>query len=78
MKRYTFDALGYDFKEFPELINMMRLQASPHYIEKKASGKSAKQTLTSQGITAIEVDVKGGDKIARARMATPKAEAGRS
>jgi len=42
------------------------------------SGKSAKQTLTQQGINAIETEVAGGgDKIARARMATPIAESGR-
>lgn len=71
------DKLGYVFKEFPDLINFMKQLPSPHYIEGKASGKSAKQTLTNQGINAIEVDVSGGDKVARARMATPTAEAGR-
>jgi len=71
------DWIGYAFKEFPDLIKYMAQQSAPHYIEKKASGKSAKQTLTNEGINAIEVDVSGGDKIARARMATPAAEAGR-
>lgn len=71
------DKAGYDFKEFPDLIRYMSLQPAPHYIEKKASGKSAKQTLTNAGINAIEVEVTGGDKQARARMATPTAEAGR-
>lgn len=71
------DKLGYAFKEFPELIQFMKELPAPHYIEGKASGKSAKQTLTKEGINAIEVDVTGGDKIARARMATPTAEAGR-
>ena len=59
------------------MIQFMRELPAPHYIEGKASGKSAKQTLTKEGINAIEVDVTGGDKIARARMATPTAEAGR-
>lgn len=40
------------------------------------SGKSAKQVLTNNGIPAIEVQVTGGDKIARATMATPYAESG--
>lgn len=71
------DKAGYVFKEFPDLIRFMKELPSPHYIEGKASGKSAKQTLTKQGINAIEVDVSGGDKVARARMATPTAEAGR-
>ena len=71
------DKLGYVFKEFPDLIRFMKDLPEPHYIEGKASGKSAKQTLTKEGINAIEVDVTGGDKIARARMATPTAESGR-
>lgn len=70
------DGFDFAYKEFPELINWMRLQYPVHYIEAKASGKSAKQTLTSSGIPAMEVEVKGGDKVARARMATPFAESG--
>lgn len=62
-------------KEFPELIDTMKLFPDPHYIEAKASGKSAKQTLTTAGIAAIEVEV-NGDKLARARDASPKAAAG--
>lgn len=68
--------LGYDWLEFPPLIPYMKLRTKPHYIEAKASGKSAKQTLSSMGIPAIEVKVDGGDKIARTRSATPYAEAG--
>ncbi len=72
------DAIGWDWLEFPDLIAFMKKQAGPHYIEAKASGKSAKQTLVKEGINAIEVKVKGGqDKIARAQMSTPPAEAGR-
>src|SRR5690606_3449395 len=57
-------------------LKFMKTQVpSPHYVEKKASGKSVCQTLISEGIPAIEVDV-NGDKVARARDATPKAEAG--
>ena len=71
------DKLGYFRDEFPGMIRRMTNFPSPHYIEAKASGKSAKQTLTEAGIDAIEVEVRGGDKIARTRMATPPAEAGR-
>ncbi len=71
------DDLGWVRFEFPELIRFMKERKRPHYIEAKASGKSAKQTLVKNGIPAIEVQVPGGaDKIARARMATPYAEAG--
>lgn len=70
------DAFDFAYKEFPELITWMKLQYPVHYIEAKASGKSAKQTLTALGIAAIEVEVIGGDKVARARMATPFAESG--
>lgn len=73
---YLFD-FGWDWLEFPELIKWMKTKDGPHYIEAKASGKSAKQTLTKYGIPAIEVNIKGGaDKVARAKMATPTAEAG--
>lgn len=68
--------LGFDWLEFPSLISYMKIRNKPHYIEAKASGKSAKQTLSSMGIPAIEIKVEGGDKIARTRTATPYAEAG--
>lgn len=70
------DKIGYARKELPDLIKLMRLLPAPHYIEAKASGKSAAQTLKDLGVAAIEVDVIGGDKIARTRLATPQAEAG--
>ncbi len=69
------DNVQWFHKEFPELINTMKNFPDPHYIEAKASGKSAKQTLITAGIPAIEVQV-NSDKLARARDATPKAEAG--
>lgn len=74
-KMYITD-LGFDWLEFPKLMPYMKAKTQPHYIEGKASGKSAKQVLTNQGIPAIEVQVSGGDKIARAQMATPYAESG--
>lgn len=74
-KMYITD-LGFDWLEFPKLMPYMKSKTQPHYIEGKASGKSAKQVLTNQGIPAIEVQVVGGDKVARAQMATPYAESG--
>jgi predicted phage terminase large subunit-like protein len=54
----------------------MRLLPDPVYVEAKASGKSAVQVLQRLGVSAIEVQVIGGDKIARTKLATPRAEAG--
>lgn len=71
------DDFGFKWLEFPDLIKWMKTISEPHHIEAKASGKSAKQTLKSMGITAIEVKVNGGDKVARTQMSTPYAEAGR-
>jgi len=68
--------LGFSWLEFPNLMSYMKLRQHPHYIEGKASGKSAKQVLTNNGIPAIEVQVNGGDKVARATMASPYAESG--
>lgn len=78
MGQYMYiDALGWAWKEFPGLIEYMKLRKGTPYIEAKASGKSAKQTLNAMSIPAVEVPVKGGnDKEVRARMATPFAEAG--
>src|SRR5690606_37320521 len=74
--KMCIDNLGWVYHEFPELLKFMKEQVpSPHYVEKKANGKSACQTLKSEGIAALEVDV-NGDKVARASDATPKAEAG--
>lgn len=69
------DGIGWFYKEFPDLINLMKDLPDPHYVEAKASGKSAKQTLITAGIPAFEVQVEG-DKMARARGSSPKAEAG--
>ena len=74
-RMYILDA-GAVHAEFPELISRMKGIQAPHYVEAKASGKSAVQTLKAQGIPAIEVNVQGGDKIARATLMSPYAEAG--
>lgn len=71
------DNFGFKWLDFPELIKWMIKQVAPHYIEKKASGISAQQTLTKHGVVAVEVEVPGGkDKLARAKMATPVGAAG--
>lgn len=75
-KRIYIDKLGFGRMEFPALIRYMKQRSAPHYVEAKASGKSAKQTLVQHGITALEVQVIGGDKVARTRMVTPTVEAG--
>ena len=68
--------IGYKRYEFPKLVNFMKSRQQPHYIEAKASGKSLKQSLVSQGIPAVETKVVHGDKVARTTMVTPFAEAG--
>lgn len=70
------DDIGHSWLEFPGLIEYMKKRQAPHYIEAKASGKSAKQSLTKMGIPASEVTVTGGDKTGRANTATPFAESG--
>ena len=71
---YIYDA-GYRYLEFPELIKFMKTKPETHYIEGKASGKSAKQTLKQEGISTKEVQV-STDKVARVRDVTPKVEGG--
>lgn len=73
--RMYIDNFGFFYVEFPELIRRMTSLPAPHYVEAKASGKTAKQTLVHYGIQAIEVQVES-DKMQRARTATPSAEAG--
>ncbi|HEY4613741.1 MAG TPA: hypothetical protein VII11_12215, partial [Bacteroidota bacterium] len=73
---YILD-VGFGWKEFPELVKWMKVRGGPHYIEAKASGKSARQTLQRNGIAAKEVEVDGLDKISRTRLATPTAEEGK-
>lgn len=57
--------VDWDWREFPELVEWMEDLAGPHYIEEKATGKSAVQALAKEGVAALEVPVKG-DKFARA------------
>lgn len=73
--RIYIDDIDWRWLEFPELVKWMEEKPYPHYIEAKASGKSARQSLRKQGITAIEVKVPK-DKVARAKDASPTAQAG--
>jgi phage terminase large subunit-like protein len=57
---------GWRWLEFPDLIAWMERVEGPHYIEAKASGKSASQSLDRADVKAEEVEVSGGDKYARA------------
>lgn len=61
---------GWDWWEFPELVEEMKSMDGPHYIEAKASGKSAKQSLKRERIPVEEVEVEG-DKLARASGVQP-------
>jgi phage terminase large subunit-like protein len=62
--------VDWDWREFPALVQWMRSKTGPHYVEQKASGKSAVQSLGVEGIAAHEVPVKG-DKFARAAAVQP-------
>lgn len=75
-KAYVID-IGFKNLEFPELINYMKLRRAPHYIEAKASGKSAVQTLVNMGVPASESKKANADKVASMMAVTPFVEAGR-
>jgi hypothetical protein len=70
------DDIDWDWLEFPELVDFIKLKEGPHYIEAKASGKSAKQSLRREGIAASEVTVQL-DKISRASNVQPVVANGR-
>lgn len=68
------DRVAWFNQEFPQLVNTIMFGFPfPHFIEAKASGKSVKQTLVNAGHPAEEVQV-AGDKLVRARTASPIAE----
>lgn len=69
--------IGWKWLEMPELIPYMNSKEPPHFVEEKASGKSAIQMLIGMGVPASGFKGKNKDKIAMARDATPFAEAGR-
>ncbi len=60
----------WDWKEFPELVEWMKELDGPHYVEEKATGKSAVQALKVYDVLAEPVPVKG-DKFSRAAAAQP-------
>lgn len=62
--------VGWDWLEFPELVEWIKAKDGPHYVEQKATGKSAAQSLSREGIAVEEVAVKG-DKFARAASVQP-------
>jgi len=70
------DGCWWDWLEFPELVSTMQDFGGPHYIEQKASGKSAAQSLRVYGVVAEEVLVPG-DKLMRASAVQPAVARGR-
>lgn len=62
---------GWEWYEFPGLVAWMRRVGGPHFVEDKAAGKSAAQTLRAEDIEITEVGVTGGDKMARAQSVQP-------
>ncbi len=66
----------WDWLEFPALVELMNELSGPHYIEAKATGKSAVQALLAQGVVAAEIPVRG-DKFARASAVQRVASTGR-
>lgn len=70
------DEVDWEWLEFPALVKKMRAALGPHYVEKKATGKSTVQVLKTYNIPAEEVPV-SADKLARASAAQPIVANGR-
>jgi hypothetical protein len=68
---------GFEWFDFPRQLKWMQEFDAPHYVEAKASGKSIVQALSKAGVYAMEVQVRGGDKIARTKIVTPIVEQGK-
>lgn len=68
---------GFQWLGFPEQLEWMKSIESPHYIENKAAGRSATTSLQKAGNFAMEVKVKGLDKVSRTILATPVAKQGK-
>ena len=64
------ESVDWDWLKFPGLVKWMQSLSGPHYVEQKASGKSAVQALQVYEIAAKEVPVHG-NKLARAAAAQP-------
>lgn len=74
--RIYVDDVQWDWLEAPELVQRLKELQGPHFVEKKASGKSVVQFLRTYQITATEVAVLG-DKLARASAVQPVVAVGR-
>lgn len=64
------DDVDWRWAETPELVAWMRSEPGPHYVEDKASGKSAAPFLRREGV-AVETVAVAGDKLARASSVQP-------
>ncbi len=62
--------ITWDWLEFPSMVEFIKARTGPHFIEDKASGKSAEQALKREGIAVKTVGVQG-DKLARASNVQP-------
>lgn len=62
--------VGWEWYEFPQLVEWMKGLRGPHHVEQKASGKSVAQVLRTHQVAVDEVSV-AGDKFARAAAAQP-------
>jgi hypothetical protein len=62
--------VDWDWLEYPELVSLIKGKSGPHYVEDKATGKSAKQSLERERIAVETVSVVG-DKLARASNVQP-------
>jgi hypothetical protein len=69
--------LDWEWLETPELVLYMQRVGAPHYVEAKASGKSAAQFLSREDVPVTEVEVDGGDKFARSAGVQPIVSSGR-
>lgn len=72
-KKMYIDGLGFFNKEFPDLINAMRLQPAPHYIEAKACFSAGTKVRTTQGLKYI-YEIKAGDQVYTVNVTTGKTE----
>ncbi|MGH7501299.1 MAG: hypothetical protein ACREL7_06010 [Longimicrobiales bacterium] len=68
--------VDWDWWEFPELLSAIREIKGPHYLEAKATGKSAAQAVRRNGIVVSEIPVHG-DKFARANSVQEVVSSGR-
>lgn len=62
--------VDWDWLEYPELVAWIKALKGPHYIEEKATGKSAAQSLRRENVSVTEVPV-DGDKLSRSAAVQP-------